>query len=54
MFYVLCPNCGAQVEIPSDAVGPDRTDPWNVTLCFECGTSIDYDDAEVIERPDAD
>lgn len=54
MFYVKCPNCDAQVEIPDDAVGPDRTDPWNVILCYECGTSFDYGDEEVIEAPEAE
>jgi hypothetical protein len=30
-------------------VGPDRTDPWNVAHCDECGNAFDYDDTEVIE-----
>jgi hypothetical protein len=30
MFFVPCPRCSAAVEIPSDAVGPARDDPWNV------------------------
>jgi len=53
MFYVFCPECGAQIEIPTDAVGPDRTDPWNVTGCVECNLTFDYDDHEVIgqEQP---
>lgn len=54
MFYVTCPHCQAQVEIFDDAVGPDRTDPWNVMLCYECGWSFDYDDDEVLEKPDAE
>ena len=36
------------------AVGPDRTDPWNVAHCFEGGNSFDYDDEEVIEAPAAE
>lgn len=51
MFYVTCPQCQAKVEIPPEAIGPDRTDPWNVAHCFECGNSFDYDDVEVIEVP---
>jgi hypothetical protein len=47
MFYVLCPNCNARVEIPLSAVGPERTDLWNVSSCDECGISFDYDDEEV-------
>lgn len=54
MFYVICPNCQSHAEIPDDAVGPDRDDPWNVVRCHECGGAFDYDDREVIEMPDAD
>jgi hypothetical protein len=48
MFYVICPTCQAKVEIPADAIGPDRTDLYNVTSCDECGTGFDYDDEEVM------
>lgn len=48
MFYILCPSCQAKIEIPADAVGPDRTDPWNVIGCDECGVLFDYDDSEVL------
>jgi hypothetical protein len=48
MSYVICHKCQAHVEIPADAVGDDRTDLFNVTYCYECGTSFDYDDEEVI------
>ena len=54
MYYVTCPSCQAQVEIPHDAVGADRTDPWNVARCYECGSAFDYDDEEVIEAPNPD
>ncbi len=47
MFFVVCPRCGEPVEIPADAVGEDRDDPWNVVQCDECDLSFDYDDAEV-------
>ncbi len=47
VYYVQCPRCGGIVEIPDDAVGDDRTDPWNVTNCDECGLSFDFDDEEV-------
>lgn len=48
MFYVICLRCQSKVEIPADAVGPDRTWLWNVTYCEECGLSFDYDDDEVM------
>jgi hypothetical protein len=47
MFYVICPTCHARVEIPAEAVGPDRTDPFNAVCCDECGTGFDYDDDEI-------
>ena len=47
MFFVVCPGCGSVVEIPENAVGPERTDPWNVCRCDVCNLSFDYDDAEV-------
>lgn len=46
MFYVICRECQATVEIPADAVGPDRDDLFNTVSCDECGTSFD-DDEEV-------
>lgn len=53
MFHVICPECGFQIEIPADAVGPSRTDPWNIAACVNCNLSFDYDDHEVIgqEQP---
>jgi predicted Zn finger-like uncharacterized protein len=47
MFFVVCPQCGTAVDIADNAVGPDRTDPWNVCRCDGCGLSFDYDDQEV-------
>lgn len=54
MYYVLCPFCQAKIEIPADAVGPDRTDLFNVVRCDDCDMAFDYDDEEVIteETPD--
>jgi hypothetical protein len=49
MFYVFCPLCLAKIEVPTNAVGPDRTDPWNVIGCDDCGCTFDYDDEEVME-----
>ena len=51
MFYVICPYCQSHVEIPANAVGPNRTDPWNVVGCDDCGITFDYDDEEVTEEP---
>jgi hypothetical protein len=48
MFYVVCPQCRSQVQISPDAVGPDRTDLFNATACFDCGLSFSYDDEEVV------
>ncbi len=47
MFYVICPTCQARVEIPADAVGPDREDLFNTAQCDDCGTGFDYDDEDV-------
>ena len=47
MFFVPCPRCGSPVDIPEDAVGKDRTDPWNVAHCHECDLGFDYNDDEV-------
>ncbi len=52
MFYVICPTCEARVEVPANAVGPHRTDPWNVIACDECDTGFDYDDDEIITEPE--
>lgn len=55
MYYVICPHCQAKVEIPDDAVGENRTDPFNVVRCDGCSTSFDYDDEEIIEeKPSAE
>ena len=53
MFFVPCPRCGASVDIPAGAVGPERTDLWNVTRCDECDFAFDYDDVEVQSITDA-
>jgi hypothetical protein len=47
MFYVICPTCQNRVEIPAEAVGPDRTDLFNTVCCDECDTGFDYDDGEI-------
>ena len=44
--YVTC-ECGYKIELPSDAIGTRRSDPWNVVGCPECGCVFDYDDDEV-------
>lgn len=52
MYFVLCPGCGNEVEIPDNAMGPERTDPWNVCRCDDCDLTFDYDDEEVQIEPD--
>ena len=52
MYFVQCPLCGAVVEIPDDAVGRERSDPWNVTGCDECNLAFDYEDEEVQQADD--
>ncbi|MBC7854042.1 MAG: hypothetical protein IAF94_11440 [Pirellulaceae bacterium] len=47
MFYVLCPCCGARVEVPSEAIGPGRRRLWNVIVCDTCDASFDYDDEDI-------
>ncbi len=49
MYHVICPNCLARVEIPAEAIGPDRTDLWNVVACDECNTTFGYDDEEIFQ-----
>ena len=53
MFFVRCPTCGSEVEIPANAVGSERTDPWNIVGCDECSVAFDYDDAEVQFRAES-
>jgi uncharacterized protein YlaI len=48
MYYVICPTCEERVEIPANAIGWKRADPWNVVQCDLCDTGFDYDDSEVI------
>jgi hypothetical protein len=48
MFYVVCPNCNAHVEILENAIGRERSDLWNVNWCDQCGISFDYDDDEIL------
>lgn len=47
MFYVICPFCLSRVDIPDNAVGRERTDPWNVVGCDECDATFDYDDDDI-------
>ncbi len=54
MFVVRCPECGKLTEIPPEAVGPNRTDLWNVTRCDYCPVSFGYDDEDVFEVSDSD
>ena len=51
MFFVLCPNCQSQIDIPADAVGPNRSELFNIVACDDCGTVFDYDEDECKERP---
>lgn len=50
MYYVICPNCGSHVEVLDNAVGEDRTELFNITVCEDCDLSFDYDDEEVKEE----
>ncbi len=52
MFYVYCPLCLAKIEVPANAVGSHRTDPWNVIGCDDCDFTFDYDDEEIIAESD--
>ncbi len=52
MYFVLYLDCDARVEIPSDTVGPDRTDLYNVVECSECYLAFDYEDDDVQHAPD--
>lgn len=48
MFYVICPDCGAQIEVLPHANGWHRTGLWNVVVCCECDFSFDYDETELV------
>lgn len=52
MYYVICPTCQAKVDIPDDAVGPDRIDLFNIAHCDDCDSGFDYDDEDVIDGPE--
>jgi hypothetical protein len=47
MYCVICPDCGDVIEIPDDAVGVDRTDPWYVVARDNCDMAFDYDNEEI-------
>lgn len=51
MYFVQCPDCGSPVEIPADAVGPERTDLFNVVNCDNCDLTFDYADEDVQQDP---
>ena len=53
VFFVQCPRCKAVVEIPAEAIGPGRTDPWNVVGCEECDCTFDFDDEDLQHTGDA-
>ena len=53
MYFVQCPRCGDPVELPDEAVGKDRTDPWNIVGCDNCDCTFDFDDEDVQFVPDA-
>lgn len=50
LYFVVCPTCNTEVELPADSVGPDRTDLFNVVGCPECSRGFDYDDEDVMEK----
>ena len=50
MYYVVCPTCEARVEVPTNAVGPDRNNLWNVVSCDVCDTGFDFEDDEVFAQ----
>lgn len=51
VLFVACPECGDKVPIPTNAVGPNRSDLWNVVGCFNCNVSFDYNCEEVKLMP---
>ncbi len=51
VYFVFCPECGDRVPLPPQAVGPNRSDLWNVVTCLNCSTSFDYDCIEVLSMP---
>ena len=47
MFFVQCPQCGSVIEVPDDAVAPDRVGPWNMVACGECEQIVAFDQDEL-------
>jgi len=52
MFVVQCPQCGSMIEIPKDAISPERAGPWNMVECDDCEQVVAFDKDEL--RPFAD
>ena len=48
VFYVLCPECGARVPLPPQAVGPSRSDLWNVVACCNCCAPLEISCEEIL------
>jgi hypothetical protein len=44
MYYVICPTCEERVEIPANAIGWKRADPWDA---FE----LDVESAAILMCP---
>lgn len=47
MFIVQCPKCGSVIEIPDEAVSPDRAGPWNMVACDDCDQIVAFDQEEL-------
>jgi hypothetical protein len=52
MFVVQCPQCGSMIEIPEEAVAPERAGPWNMVECGDCERIVAFDQDEL--RPVGD
>lgn len=53
MFFVQCPQCGSMIEIPEEAVAPNRAGPWNMVECGDCEQIVAFDQDELQRAVDS-
>ena len=41
------------IEIPSDAVAPERAGPWNMVACDDCQQIVAFDQEDLRQTADA-
>lgn len=54
VYFVICHDCVDRIYIPANAIGPDRSDLYDVVSCPNCSTTFDYDSEEIKSMPLSD